>query len=405
MKLVIQQPNRTIVEQIKEFQLEQIINQIKTSYSGEELSPLKYELFRYKLDKGIIVIYRDNRILRTKNSWYEIRCLTNLSRYFNERFLYSVRLRFRNNLETEIDGLDVQTKKIMVEIKNATITQEWIDFYQLKRRKLDMKECYIIAPKFSDNMKIDQSIRCFECLPDHGTLVNYYNNDFSLPSWFVPIIRWRHIRILLDNGRWFGVKRKLTNTAKHTPSSKLILTLNWLINKRNKYPAKIYYTLSPMLFPIDEYYGKGRPLSQVIAALDIDSNHQNHIIGKEGFCKKCLKEADIKAKILSDKLIDRGLKFIKLFSGFKGYHFYILDENDDNILKEMNDKKFQELIQSLNGDNGEILVDNANFKAKDGSFDKHRIFKLPNSLDLSTGILIKQKFEKLKFKDKFEEIL
>ena len=75
MKLVIQTENKTQIKSIKEFQLGDIIYNIKSNFRGQIESPLKYELFRYKLNKGVIIIYKNNRIMRNKNTWYEVRAL------------------------------------------------------------------------------------------------------------------------------------------------------------------------------------------------------------------------------------------------------------------------------------------------------------------------------------------
>ena len=65
----------------------------------------------------------------------------------------------------------------------------------------------------------------------------------------------------------------------------------------------------------------------------------------------------------------------------------------------MNDNDFLELINTLKSDSGEFLTDNINFRANDNSFDLHRIFKLPYTVDASTGLLVKEKLEQLNFND------
>jgi len=158
-----------------------------------------------------------------------------------------------------------------------------------------------------------------------------------------------------------------------------------------------------MLFPILEFYGKGRPLSKVIAAFDIDSNKHIHIIGKEGYCVKCLNDSIKKAREISEILLDEGFNYIRVFSGSKGFHFYILDENN-KMVKEIPAKDYLDLITYINRKLKENYIDNINFKSKMNTLDLHRIFKLPNSIDASTGILIKEGFHKLNFKDEFQEL-
>jgi hypothetical protein len=69
----------------------------------------------------------------------------------------------------------------------------------------------------------------------------------------------------------------------------------------------------------------------------------------------------------------------------------------------MPSKNFLSLILSLKDSSGVNLTDNKNFRSKDGSFDLHRIFKLPCSIDCSSGILVKENLERLDFKDKIIE--
>lgn len=190
MKLVIQRPpDKAIVRKVDEYQLKDTINGIKANYYGYEQEPLDYELFRYKLDKGVAIIYKDNKVLRTKNSWYEIRGLTNLSRHFGGQYLHSVTREFKNGMQTEIDGLDVNTKEIMVELKNQVIDQKWIEFYEKKRERLGLSQCFIVSPRFEGNISYSSKIRCFQFNPDYETLMNYYNERFILPDWFRGLLR------------------------------------------------------------------------------------------------------------------------------------------------------------------------------------------------------------------------
>ncbi|MFX0024059.1 MAG: hypothetical protein ACFE9S_17155 [Candidatus Hermodarchaeota archaeon] len=401
MKLVIQTQMNTQVKNIKEFQLCETISKIKSKFSGQIETPLKYELFRYKLNKGVVVIYKNNKRMRTKNTWYETRALTRLAQINKTSFYHQIKFKLPNGQETEVDGLNTENPKQMVEIKRSIINQDWIDFYELKRKQINMKECILIAPIFEKNLIIPSNISCFKFKPDLDTPFKYYLNDFIIPSWIRPYISSRHIRILLNNGKWVGLNRKLTQTAKHTPESKLLLFLTNLA-KKGKYPIKIYYSLAPMLMPVEEYFGNGRPLPRLLAAIDVDTDPHQHIIGTEGYCIECLNNANKKAKILSDKLTSLGENFIKIYSGSKGHHFYLLNQDKNNSVKELPEREFKEFIFSLKCDSGEFLTDNINFSSKNGSFDLHRIFKLPNSIDNATGLLVQKDLARINFKDIIE---
>jgi hypothetical protein len=210
------------------------------------------------------------------------------------------------------------------------------------------------------------------------------------------------VRVLLDSGRWYGVKRTLSNTAKHTPTSKLCLALN-RIRQRQQLPVRIYYTLSPMMQPVAEHHGRGRPLPLAIAALDVDAEHKQHVIGPEGYCKQCIAESTAKADDIDRQLRALGVPFSRVLSGSKGFHFYLLDETT-GLVKQMPVADLQSLFQQLNDALGHPLTDNVNFHAKDGSFDLHRIFKLPGTVDAATGVLVQAEMERLSFNDTLEQV-
>ncbi|MFX1390020.1 MAG: hypothetical protein ACFE9Z_08165 [Promethearchaeota archaeon] len=401
MKLVIQTQTATQVRNLKEFQLKNTIDNIKLNFKGRVETPLNNELFRYKLQKGAVIIYKNKGIIRKKNTWYEIRVLTLLSKILKTSYYHQLKLELPNGQETEIDGLNTEINKEMVEIKRSIINQDWINYYESKRKKLNMKDCLVVAPVFEENIKIPNHISCFKFMPDLETSQNYYSSEFFIPSWIKSYISSRHIRVFLNTGRWVGLNRKLTQTAKHTPESKLSLFLNNLA-KRSKYPIKIYYSLAPMLMPVEEYNGKGRPLSRVIAALDVDSDPHQHIIGKEGYCLECLNNAKAKSNLISERLISLGEKYITLYSGSKGFHIYLLDEDNNDIVKELPELEFRGLINLLKDNSGKPLTDTVNFNSKEGIFDLHRIFKMPNSIDYATGLKVKKNFEKIEHKDKIE---
>jgi hypothetical protein len=401
MKLVIQTQSATHIRNIKEFQLKNTIENIKINFKGKVETPLNNEYFRFKLQKGAVIIYKNKGILRKNNTWYEVRALTLLSKILKTSYYHQLKLKFPNGQETEIDGLNTESNKEMVEVKRSIINQDWINYYESKRKKLNMKECLIVAPVFEENIKIPNHISCFKFKPDLETSQDYYSNEFFIASWIKSYISSRHIRVFLNCGRWIGLNRKLTQTAKHTQESKLSLFLNNLA-KKGKYPIKIYYSLAPMLMPVEEYNGKGRPLPRVIAAIDVDSDPHQHIIGKDGYCEECINNAKEKSRLITERLISLGEKFITLYSGSKGFHFYLLDEDNDNTVKELPEIEFRGLINSLKDNSGNPLTDTINFNSKEGIFDLHRIFKMPNSIDNATGLKVKSNLEKIEHKDIIE---
>ncbi len=399
MKLVIQSPAGTSVRMLRECDLEPTIANLKGQDTGYIMPPLANEIFRYRTGNGVAVIYGDNRIHRAKNFWFEIRALHALAIATGDQFYHGKKLRFENGLETEVDGIDVATGRTMVEVKRTTIPQEWIDFYEQKRQRLGMRECWVVASAFEKPLNIPTAFHCYAFTPDDATLMEHYNKELHLPEWIENLVPPRHVRILLGNGRWHGIKRKLTRTAKHTPTSKLVLALNNLHNVQ-KLPVRVYYSLAPMVRPVAEYQGRGYPFTRTLAAFDVDAGHKDHVIGREGYCIQCMHEAETKAAAVASQLSQMGYKFLRVYSGAKGFHFYLLNEGLEKgqQAQEISLEAMEQLSSQLANKEGVPLTDNPNFRAKAG-FDTHRIFKLPATVDASTGVVVQESFKQLQFRD------
>jgi len=391
MKLVIQTPEKTISKSIEDKDLDRTIQWIKTNFQGQEVSKGKYEHFRYALTKGgAIVIYKDNKTLRTRNTWIELRALAALSKILKIPFEHSIQLRI-NDWNTEIDGVN-KDLEIMVEVKYQTIDHEWIEFYTRKMKKSGFKELYIIGKDFTCH-SVPNNVHLFKFNIDFATPLKYYMNDFYFPKWIREHIQKRHIRFLLPNGRWTGIKKLISDTSKYSMEDKFRKQIIQS-SKRNEVPVKIYYSMARMVNPVSEFHGKGYPLPYLILVFDVDSPMKK-IIDETGYCRKCIEFVEPIAKEVEERLQDEGFQTLRLFSGLKGFHVYGLKENK---VAEITPDLMFSLSYELKD-----LVDNIHFKGKLG-FDVHRIIKLPNSIDLSTGILVSREFRKAELKDNLEEI-
>ena len=392
MKLVIQVGNISISKKIVEKDLDKVINRIIKKFNGEIKNPMRYELFRYKINKGVIVIYKDNKRLRTANRWFEYRALVALSELTGERYYYSVK-KIMNGIETEVDGVSLD-KDTMVEVKRARITQSWIDFYERKRKKLGFKNIIIIASNFERNTDWPPTFEAYRIKIDWKSLYNYYLK-FNFPTWIREHIPKRHIRFLLPNGYWTGIKRKITDTAKYKMEDKFRKHINTL-KSRGLLPVKVYYSLARMVNPVSEYHGKGIPLPYVILAFDVDVKLKEPlIIGGRKFFVDIIKKVRPFAKIIAEKIEKLGLESKIIYSGQKGFHIYGLK---DNVAYEVRPEEIEELSKEFAD-----LADNINFRSRSG-FDLHRIFKLPGTVDASTGIVLSDKLKILSFNDKLEKI-
>ena len=373
-----------MVKTIKECELGENIEDIKANYSGIEVEPLQYEVFRYKLPKGVIVIYKDNRVLRSRNEWFEIRALAALAKQYGE-FKHGVQFQ-RGDYQTEVDGVSVDDK-ILVEVKRDEITAEWVDFYHKKLNKLNYKQLFLVAPSFKEGLQFPASIIPVKFIPDWKKIRDHYQ-EFQFPSWIRDQVSARHFRFLLPNGRWKGAKRKFSQTAKHTLESKFFQSIKWI---KFWTPVKIYYTMSRMVNPPREYFGKGYPLPHLLAVFDIDSDAHTHVIGAHGYCHQCISEAAEKAKQAKEILINEGYAIKSIFSGKKGFHLYLMQED---TVAEVNSTKLFQILEKIKD-----LTDSASFRDKNGQFDVHRIIKVPNTIDASTGMIVNEKIEKLELND------
>lgn len=388
MKVVVQTSEKTLTKNIEEFEYGSTIARIKLTYPGEEISPLRYELFRYRIPGGVVVIYKDNRVLRTRNEWYERLAISELAKSYNSDINLNVTVK-KDNYITEIDGSFGDT---MIEVKRATIHQEWIDFYRKKLKKIGYKRAIIIGAEVDRPISIPPNMTVYKFIVDWDAVSRFYNK-YEFPAWFSHLLPRRHIRFLLPNGKWKGMKRSLSKTAKHTPDSKLKQALSWL---KYHLPVKIYYSLAQMVNPPRDYHGRGYPFStKVTAVFDIDADKHICSIGSSGICSTCMREATRK-KLEVHKLLS-GIKHRFVFSGKKGFHCYLLD--DDFKVIETDICKITEYTTLLKD-----YSDNITFVDSNSQFDLHRIIKLPDTVDLSTGMTVSGSPVKIKMQNRLESV-
>ena len=203
----------------------------------------------------------------------------------------------------------------------------------------------------------------------------------------------RHFRFLLQNGSWLGAERSLTRTAKHTPESKLTRIL-FNIHSRNGLPVKAYYSMARMVNPPAEYRGRGYPIPRLLAVLDIDPDPHEHLIDGRGFCQSCLDLSRAKTDRAEEALADMGYETRRLFSGRRGFHLYMVE---DGAAKEVHLRELMKMLNALGS-----LTDSQTFKSKDANFDEHRIIKVPNTFDASTGMLVDERATRLSLDDRLE---
>ncbi len=391
MRLVIRNGNKfSRSKEITELQFREIAGTIKRI---KPKSP--YELVRGYLNDKLVIIYKDNRITRTKNEWYEKRVLTSLSKFTgNQQFFPNYKMVWKD-FETEIDGVSLDLS-IGIEISRTTLQQKKLDFLTNKSNELGFDKLIIVVKNTGNIRHIEENVQIFKFQEDWSEYHKYYDNDFISWKPFWGISRQRHFRFLLANGRWKPQRRRYTNTAKWIASNRLLAEIKYYSYQKNP-PTKIYYSLSSMLSPLNEFEGRGLPLERFIGAFDVDGSHGGlHVIDSRGYCNICRKDARKRLNTFCSRLEGMGYDFTILNSGSKGFHVYLLDREGKIRLI---DRLAMEFIAKRNDD----VIDTFLSK-KTGKYDEHRIFKVPYTIDCSTGILVSSKLTQISFKDELEEI-
>ncbi|MFH0815537.1 MAG: hypothetical protein V1934_01795 [Methanobacteriota archaeon] len=218
---------------------------------------------------------------------------------------------------------------------------------------------------------------------DMKALDEFYKN-YRFPPFFAPFVKMRHFRFQALDGTFRFQSRRYSD-SKHSPSSKLVFDLG-----RPGNVAKCYVSLARMLDPRMEARGRGRPLDRMLAIFDIDADkdHSEHLIGADGVCSKCFKNARSKA----DKALGEFPVARLLFSGTKGFHLH-LD-------KEVSAAEYLATAEALNEISA--IVDDFSFeRIGTRCLDMHRIIKVPSTVDAATGCLIAEGVTRIALADSF----
>lgn len=349
----------------------------------------------------VLVVYRDNRVLRSRNAWFEHRALAQLANELRTSVRHNIPGTLSRNghtLPTDVDG-ELADSTAAVEVKYATMTKKTLDFLNLKRQELGYDHLHVIAPRYSDDLQTNPTnVSLWKLEVDFSGLWDYYNG-FKIPEWFRPVLGPRHVRFLLSNGTWKGITRRIADTSKSSAEDKLGQQMVRLRGRNNQFPVKIYYSLARATDPLGEFRGRGVMTAPVVMGFDFDSAKHQHIFTPGRGCELCL-SPDVweQAEMVGERLTEQGHYYVQCFSGSKGFHFYLLD--DEGKVRQTRDlNTITNIIDSFG------CFDD--FRSKDGVWDMHRIFKIPGTVDATTGykvVDVSSKDPKLPFKDRLEKV-
>lgn len=123
-----------------------------------------------------------------------------------------------------------------------------------------------------------------------------------------------------------------------------------------------------------------------LLTFDLDVSHEGpHQINEKGLCSVCMEEMKESWEELQGRLYEVKQTCEKvIFSGTKGLHIH--------TLRELHEQDFVDIIADINYE--KELVDDFTFKLGDEiRFDRHRIFKVPGTVDSTTACVVDENWE------------
>jgi len=275
------------------------------------------------------------------SKFYEFQALNSFSK--SSSVMINIKIPDANKLPEEwleIDGVIIKNGKleVCIEVKSFPIFDKDIEnilkkFNILKEKGYSFGDYTIVAPQFHIKKTYDINLVTF--LPNINFIKKFYENyEPELPDLFINKLGWHHFRFqspFAERSFKNQVDKRLTTTNK----------LKREIHNRLSWPPlRVFWSVLMYLSPKELFFSnsKGYPLGGPIF-IDIDCTmfHYPCII-KNGICDKGLKIVENESKKLIDILIENDYSEIyRVFSGRKGFHFYIFDtkgKRKSDMIKE-----------------------------------------------------------------------
>ncbi len=326
---------------------------VKGELAADSQRPLKgpYELLR----TDDFVVYQDNRRTRFTRELMTRRAAA---------LLASI-----SGGETRVCGMDVVAGGQRFHFVPSLDNKDEMDYYEGAH---DARILTLTRTPLAPSFKADRK-----------TLDAFYRG-YAFPRWFSPLIKMRHFRFQALDGTFRFQSRRYSD-SKHSPASKMLFDMG-----RPGDAAKCYFSLARMLDPRMEARGAGRPIDRVLAVFDIDAakDHREHLVGEDGVCSLCLKDARTKA----DKALREFPDATVLFSGTKGFHIH--------LGREVGSAEYLAMSDAL-GAAGAPVDDFSFERSGRRCLDMHRIIKVPGTVDAATGCVVGEGVHRLTLADSF----
>ena len=289
--------------------------------------------------------------------FYEVRAIAYAAKLFGEPVVYQSRI---PDLGTplhqrfEVDGITtVSDCEWAIEVKSYSLGRVEVEAIARKYSDLGFDRFVLIAPSiFAGSGKAFPRCECVEYTPDLKPLLDYYTdleNQIRLPEWVAAKLASgrHHFRYKLAKRGRTSLRWVLSQTDKRVMSLSALRAELVSRVPRDTPPIRVYWSVDQWVSPKDMGHLR-RPNLRLTRALvfdvDGDTIHRPYFpcrLSPVGLCEHCIRFAKQHTLRLIHVLTDWGFSEIEVvFSGWKGFHVYVLDA-------DVSDDEKQELLRSI----------------------------------------------------------
>ena len=327
--------------------------------------------------------------------FYEVRALAHLARMLNCLIVANFRLphfKLPPNERPEVDGyVEIDRKDWAIEVKSYPLSEVDIDKIAVRYESLGFEQLIVVAPlikAYSLRMR-SPKVELVTFKPDLSPIATYYKYHVLTDEWVQEELAdgWYHFRYKLAERGEKKLAWALNQTDKRIRDGNELWReiLHRVMPKVT--PIRVYWSVNQWLSPKDLYFAR-RPNTlikeRVVFDIDGDQIHSPFfpcLINDQGMCEYCFRFAKQHTQRLIEFLNENGLyKLRVVFSGWRGFHVYVLDENI--VTKQVNDLLRNAISRKIRIDR-RVTLDYKGIIGLPGTLHGHSMKPLVTVVDLA----------------------